>query len=121
MKFKFKRNGFLLLTGAEGALKGTPQMIAYGMAKSSVHHLVSSLASPKSGLPLNSTTVAILPTVIDTPSNRSSMPNANFQNWTSMDELAEQIAIWSEGLKRPTNGKLVKIDTKEGVTSYTEL
>eukprot|EP01080_Neovahlkampfia_damariscottae_P001620 gene1620-12745_t len=116
-----KDDGFLLLTGAEGALKPTPQMIAYGMAKASVHHLVSSLSSKDCGLPENSSTVAILPTVIDTPNNRSAMPNANFKNWTSLEELSDQIANWSEGRNRPKNGSLVKIETYEGKTTYEEL
>ena len=36
-------------------------MIGYGMAKAAVHQLVKSLAASNSGLPNNSTTVAILP------------------------------------------------------------
>jgi NAD(P)-dependent dehydrogenase (short-subunit alcohol dehydrogenase family) len=36
-------------------------MIGYGMAKAAIHQLVKSLAAPNSGLPNNSTAVAILP------------------------------------------------------------
>lgn len=54
-------------------LKGTPGMIGYGMAKSAVLHLTKSLASEDSGMPENSTTVAILPSMLDTPSNRKFM------------------------------------------------
>ena len=115
------RNGFLLFTGAEGALKPTPQMIAYGMAKASVHHLVSSLSSPDCGLPKNATAIGILPSVIDTTNNRAAMPGANFKNWTTMEELSEQIAMWSEGQNRPSSGKLIKIETKDSKTTYTEL
>jgi len=38
-------------------------MIAYGMAKASVHQLVASLADSKSGLPVNASVAAILPLV----------------------------------------------------------
>jgi len=36
-------------------------MIGYGLAKAAVHHLVKSLAEPKSGLPPNTLVTAILP------------------------------------------------------------
>ncbi len=36
-------------------------MIGYGMAKAAVHQLVASLSQPKSGMPENSSVVAILP------------------------------------------------------------
>lgn len=53
-------------------------MIGYGLAKSAVHHLVKSLADKSSGLPDNSTVLAILPITLDTPMNRKWMPNADF-------------------------------------------
>ena len=36
-------------------------MIGYGMAKAAVHQLVSSLGAPDSGLPANTSVLAILP------------------------------------------------------------
>lgn len=54
-------------------------MIGYGMAKAAVHQLTKSLASDGSGLPKDCTSVAILPTCLDTPANRKSMPKANFK------------------------------------------
>ena len=48
-----KTGGVLVLPGAQPALKGTPAMIGYGMAKAAVHHLTKSLAQPKSGMPEN--------------------------------------------------------------------
>lgn len=59
------------------AVSGTPGMIGYGMAKAAVHHLVSSLSCPDSGLPKDSSVVAILPVTLDTPMNRKWMPNAD--------------------------------------------
>lgn len=40
---------------------GTAGMMGYGMAKAAVHQLTKSLGSPKSGLPENATTLALLP------------------------------------------------------------
>lgn len=84
-----KDGGLLALTGAKAALEGTPGMIGYGMAKAAVHHLVESLAGPKSGLPNNATVVAILPVTLDTPMNRKFMPKADFSSWTPLDFVAE--------------------------------
>lgn len=55
------RGGLLLLTGAQAALQGTAGMIGYGLAKAAVHQLVSSLGAASSGLPANTSVLAILP------------------------------------------------------------
>lgn len=84
-----KPGGFLSLTGADAALKGTPGMIGYGLAKGAVHQLTKSLAAEKSGLPENSLVVSILPITLDTPMNRKWMPNADHSTWTPLDFIAE--------------------------------
>lgn len=84
-----KPGGVLTLTGADAALKGTPGMIGYGMAKAAVHQLTKSLAEEKSGLPDNSLVVSILPITLDTPMNRKWMPKADFSTWTPSSFIAE--------------------------------
>lgn len=64
-------------------------MIGYGTAKASVNHLTKSLAAPEGGLPANSTVVAILPEVLDTPNNRKWMPKADTSSWTPLDFVNE--------------------------------
>lgn len=110
--------GLLILPGAFSAIQPTPGMIGYGIAKASIHHLVKSCAENGSGMPKNSKTIGIMPTTLDTEMNRISMPNANFSNWTSLDELSERIAEWIEGKSTPKNGSLIKIETKSGKTNY---
>ena len=56
-----RRGGLLLLTGAQAALGATSGMIGYGLAKAAVHQLVSSLGAADSGLPTNTSVLAILP------------------------------------------------------------
>lgn len=103
--------GILSLTGAKAALDGTPGMIGYGMAKAAVHHLVKSLAGENSGMPKDSTTLAILPITLDTPMNRKWMPNADFSTWTSLDYLASLFMDWTLGKDRPQNGSLIQLVT----------
>lgn len=83
-----KNGGFLALTGAQPALAATPTMIGYGMAKSAVHHLTRSLASPDGGLPQDAMVAAILPVTLDTPMNRKWMPKADFSTWTPLTDVA---------------------------------
>lgn len=58
-------------------LEGTPSVLGYGMAKAAVHHLTKSLAAENSGMPEESTTLAVLPAMLDTPQNRKWMPKAD--------------------------------------------
>jgi len=112
-----KEGGTLVLPGAQPATKGTPSMAGYGMAKAAVHQLVSSLAGPKSGMPINSLSVAILPNTLDTPMNRKWMPKADTSTWTPLDFVAELMLKWTRNEERPTNGSLVSLVTEEGITS----
>lgn len=114
-----KEGGLLALTGAQAALKPTPGMIGYGLAKAAVHHLVGSLAGAKSGLPKAAAVVALLPVTLDTPANRKAMPKANFGSWTPLGFVAETLFKWTTGSERPSSGSLVQLETKEGNTSLT--
>ena len=53
--------------------------------------------------------------------NRSSMPNANFRNWTPLEEVSRLLFDWAEGTDRPKNGSLVKIETVEGKTTFSTI
>lgn len=89
----------------------------YGMAKAAVHHLVSSFAAPKSGLPTGAACLAILPVTLDTPMNRKWMPKADTSTWTPLDFVADLFVNWtSDSAKRPASGALVQLVTKGGNT-----
>jgi len=112
-----KSDGLLQLTGAKAALEGTPGMIGYGMAKAAVHQLMHSLQSRRGGLPKESTVVALLPITLDTPANRSGMPNADYSTWTPLEFVADRLFEWASGKdKRPAHGSLVELITKDGKT-----
>ncbi|XP_055914212.1 dihydropteridine reductase [Eupeodes corollae] len=112
-----KDGGVLALTGAKPALKGTPGMIGYGMAKAAVHQLTKSLAGADSGLPADSLVLSILPVTLDTPMNRKWMPKADFTTWTPLTEVAELFHNWTQGKDRPANGSLLQLITKDSITS----
>lgn len=52
---------------------------------------------------------AIAPSVIDTPQNRESMPNADFEKWPKPDELALQILYLASEANRVTRGAVVTV------------
>lgn len=93
-------------------------MIAYGMAKASVHHLISSSSSPESGLPPSSRTIGICPVMLDTPANRRfASKDEDFATWTPLQVIGDKLVEWSEG-GDCESGKLYKIVTKEGKTEF---
>ncbi|KAJ3278721.1 hypothetical protein HK104_002079 [Borealophlyctis nickersoniae] len=94
-------------------------MIAYGLAKASVHQLVKSLASEGSGLPAGARANAILPITLDTPANRKfAAADTDFSTWTPMDVIAEQFLAWASKKQSPTTGTLYKVATEKGKTDF---
>lgn len=79
--------GLMVLTGAAAAGSGTTLaptagMLSYGMSKAATHQLAVSLAQKEGGL-RNATVVCVLPTMIDTPSNRAMATSTNdCVNWS---------------------------------------
>ncbi|KAJ2726307.1 hypothetical protein GGI07_000618 [Coemansia sp. Benny D115] len=111
-------DGLLALTGAQAVanFQGTPGMIGYGLAKAAVHQMVASLAMQDSGV--GARTVGILPTVIDTPANRSAMPDADFTLWTPPEHIARQLHAWATRQAPCESGKLYTITTANGSTNF---
>jgi dihydropteridine reductase len=113
-----KENALLVFTGASAALDGTPGMIGYGVSKAATHHLVKSLVDQKSGLPNGVTVIAILPVILDTPSNRSAMPTANYANWTPVVEVAKKLLDWTNRVSAPATGSFLEVRTKDHNTQW---
>jgi len=110
-----KEEGLLVLTGAQPALKPTPGMIGYGVAKAAVHQLVKSIGAPKGGLPTGGRAYGILPVTLDTPMNRKWMKHDD--TWTPLEHVAEIVNSWLEKADLPPNGSLIQLITKEGKTA----
>ncbi|HVZ94275.1 MAG TPA: SDR family NAD(P)-dependent oxidoreductase, partial [Phycisphaerales bacterium] len=64
-------------------------MVAYTMSKSAVAALTQSLAEElrAEGIWVN----AVLPSILDTPANRKSMPDADYSTWPKVDQVAAAI------------------------------
>tara|TARA_R110000823_G_scaffold305166_3_gene427079 strand:+ start:4728 stop:5390 length:663 start_codon:yes stop_codon:yes gene_type:complete len=99
--------GSIVNVGAYGAREGLAQMSAYCASKSVVMRLTESLANElrHRGVNVN----AVLPTVIDTPANREGMPDADFSEWVSPDELANVICFLASRGASAVHGALVPV------------
>jgi NAD(P)-dependent dehydrogenase (short-subunit alcohol dehydrogenase family) len=82
-------------------------MTAYAASKAAVAALTAALAEEvaKDGILVN----AVVPSTIDTPANRKSMPKANFDNWPKVDEIAQTILFLASPENKVTRGALVPV------------
>lgn len=66
-------------------------MGAYIASKSAVSRLTESMADELRGKNINVN--CIMPSIIDTPANRKSMPGADFSKWVKPDDLASVVGF----------------------------
>src|ERR1700732_3264063 len=98
--------GRIINIGARGALQAGAGMGAYAASKAGVHRLTEALAAEWKG---KITVNAVLPSIIDTPANRASMPNADFKKWVMPQELAEVILFLASEAASGVTGALVPV------------
>lgn len=84
--------GRLVSVAAEPALeRGAPGMGAYAASKAAVVSLTQTLA--REGADHRITANAVAPRIIDTPANRSAMPDADPDTWIRPAEIADLIVF----------------------------
>ena len=99
--------GRIVNVGAMGALQAGSGMGAYAASKAGVHRLTEALATEWKG---KITVNAVLPSTIDTPANRASMPNADFSKWVTPQELAEVILFLASDAASAITGALLPVN-----------
>jgi 3-oxoacyl-[acyl-carrier protein] reductase len=98
--------GRIVNVGAIGALQAGSGMGAYAASKAGVHRLTEALAAEWKG---RITVNAVLPSTIDTPANRASMPKADFGKWVTPQELAEVILFLASDAASAVTGALLPV------------
>lgn len=89
------------------AAKADAGMGAYAASKAGVARLTESLAAE---LGDDDVTVnAVLPTIIDTPTNRADMPDADFSEWVSPEDIARIIAFLISNEARAITGASIPV------------
>ncbi len=78
--------GRIVLVGSRAAIENPPGQAAFNMSKAGVMALGLSLASELEATEV--TTTVLVPSVIDTPATRATLPYADYVNWPTPDEIA---------------------------------
>lgn len=81
--------GNIFLTGARTGsdMRWSKGAVAYGLSKSLVFRLAELMNEEAKGKDVITTVIS--PSTIDTPQNRSSMPDADFDHWVKPEMIAE--------------------------------
>jgi NAD(P)-dependent dehydrogenase (short-subunit alcohol dehydrogenase family) len=99
--------GRIVNIAARPAIQATAGMVAYATSKAAVasmtQHMAEELAPE--GIYVN----AILPSIMDTPANRESMPGADHTLWPKVAEVADAIIQLGSPTNILTNGALVPV------------
>lgn len=93
--------------GAGSAIVAGAGMGAYAASKAAVHKLTESLAAELTDQ--DCTVNAVLPSIIDTPTNRADMPDADFSAWVQPASLAKVIVFLASAHARNISGALIPV------------
>lgn len=82
-------------------------MVAYASSKAAVAAMTVALAEEvaKDGILVN----AVAPSILDTPANRKSIPNADFSAWPKVEEVAATIAFLASPDNAVTRGGVIPV------------
>jgi NAD(P)-dependent dehydrogenase (short-subunit alcohol dehydrogenase family) len=78
--------GRIVLVGSRAGIENPPGQAAFNMSKAAVMALGRSTASELE--PTGITTAVLMPSVIDTPATRATLPYADYVNWPTPDDIA---------------------------------
>lgn len=99
--------GRVVLVGSRGAVDYPEGQAAFNIAKAGVVALGKSLAQELEGTGVTSN--VLMPSVIDTPVTRSSLPFADYVNWPTPDEIAAVAQFMLSEDSGVMNGALVPV------------
>ena len=102
-----KHGGAIVNVSAGASQRADKGMGAYAASKSAVSRLTESLAAELKDD--NVRVNAVMPSIIDTPANRTSMPEADFSRWVAPEALADAIAFLLSDDARAITGALVPV------------
>ena len=99
--------GRIVNVGSAAALKASLGMGAYAASKAGVHALTQALAEELKGD--NITVNAVLPSIIDTPTNRADMPEADPATWVAPGDLAAVMLFLASEAATAVTGALLPV------------
>jgi NAD(P)-dependent dehydrogenase (short-subunit alcohol dehydrogenase family) len=99
--------GRIITFGAQSAVSGQARNGAYAASKAAVVALTASIAAEvkATGVTAN----CILPSTIDTPANRSAMPNADPGRWVTPEQIAATVRFLCSDEASALNGASIPL------------
>ncbi len=100
-----QNSGRLFFIGSQAGMNANNAkgVVAYSLSKSLLFRLAEIMNAEAKGR--NVVVSVVVPSTIDTPENRKSMPDADFSEWQTPEQIADVILFYcteeAEGLKKP--------------------
>ncbi|MCG8317436.1 MAG: SDR family NAD(P)-dependent oxidoreductase [Pseudomonadales bacterium] len=94
--------GKIINVSAASSVKGIAQMGAYVASKCAVHRLTETMAEELREQNINVN--CIMPSIIDTPTNRDAMPDADFAKWVTPQQLANVVGFLASDASSGVHG-----------------
>ena len=101
------QRGRIVAVGARAAVEASPNMAAYAVSKAALVALVKNVAAEGKSFGINANVV--LPSVIDTPLNRTAMPGADFTSWVKPESIAATLLWLTSDAAADTSGAVIPI------------
>jgi NAD(P)-dependent dehydrogenase (short-subunit alcohol dehydrogenase family) len=100
-----QRSGKIVHVASRAGFQGSGKAAAYSASKAALMRLVESLAAElkQEGINVN----CVVPSTIDTPQNRQSMPKADPGRWVSPEALADVILFLASDAARVVHGAAI--------------
>ncbi|SPA02269.1 3-oxoacyl-(acyl-carrier-protein) reductase FabG [Cupriavidus taiwanensis] len=102
--------GRFINVGANSAAKGVGLMSGYCATKDMVARITESMSAELRDSNINVN--AVLPSIIDTPENRSAMPDADHDRWVKPRALADVIQFLASDAARAIHGALIPVTNR---------
>jgi NAD(P)-dependent dehydrogenase (short-subunit alcohol dehydrogenase family) len=99
--------GRIVTIASRGALQPGAQLAAYCASKAGVVALTQAIAQETKDFDI--TANVVLPSVIDTPSNRDAMGDAQAEEWVKPESLAEVISFLASDAARDLRGAAIPV------------
>ena len=104
-----QNSGRIFIVGSRPGLdaRSGKGMIAYGLAKSLVFRLAELLNEEAKGK--NVVTSIVVPSTIDTETNRKAIPNGDFNSWVKAEQIAEVVYYYSSDAASALREPVIKV------------
>jgi NAD(P)-dependent dehydrogenase (short-subunit alcohol dehydrogenase family) len=104
--------GRIVAIGSRAAVDPGPGVGAYSASKAAMVSLIRTVAAENkdAGVTAN----AILPGTMDTPANRTAMPQADFTKWVQPNNVASLVVWLASAAGKDVNGAVIPIYGAEG-------